>query len=143
MKESTIIDLIRTSEMVNDRATVLFMNRLNRNIGISQIIVLSKLHEHGPQMSSKLASMLGYTTGAMTGISNKLIRENYAKREYLENDRRVILLTITDEGREIINEVQELNQKMMAEIYSKLSEEEITQYLNIQKKLLDHVEDEK
>lgn len=139
MKESTIIDLIHTSERVNDRATVRFMNRLNKNIGISQIIVLSQLHEHGPQMSSKLAAMLGYTTGAMTGISNKLIKENYAAREYLENDRRVILLAITEQGRQIITEVQELNQKMMEEIYSKLSEKEIDQYLGIQKKLLEHV----
>lgn len=139
MKESTIIDLIHTSERVNDRATVRFMNRLNKNIGISQIIVLSQLHEHGPQMSSKLAAMLGYTTGAMTGISNKLIKENYAAREYLENDRRVILLAITEQGRQIITEVQELNQKVMAEIYSKLSEKEIDQYLGIQKKLLEHV----
>lgn len=142
MKESTIIDLIHTSERVHDRATIRFMNRLNKNIGISQIIVLSQLHEHGPQMSSKLAGLLGYTTGAMTGISNKLIKENYAKREYLENDRRVILLAITDQGREIIREVQEQNKKMMEEIYSKLSEEEISQYLKIQKKLLKHVTDE-
>lgn len=139
MKEASIFELIRTAELLNDKTIIRFMNSFNENVGISQILVLYRLCEKGPQMQSQLARKLGYTLGAMTGISNKLIKEKYARREYVETDRRIILLAVTEKGKDLLNEAQKHGQKMREDLYSVLSEEEIKQLLTIQRKLLDHV----
>lgn len=141
MKKESIFELIRTAELLNDQTIMYFLSSFNENAGISQILVLNQLLEKGPQKQSQLAKKLGYTPGAMTGISNKLTKEGYAKREYDENDRRIILLAITDKGNELLEEARKQGQKMRENIYSVLTEEEINQLISIQRKLLNRVMD--
>ena len=95
MRKASIFELIRTAELVNDKTIIHFLNSFTENVGISQILVLSQLREKGPQKQSQLANTLGYTPGAMTGISNKLIELGYAERKYDENDRNATY-TYTD-----------------------------------------------
>lgn len=139
MKKASIFELIRTAEQLNDQTIISFMNNFDENASISQILVLNQLREKGPQMQSQLAKRLGYTPGAMTGIANKLIKEGYARREYDETDRRVILLAVTEKGIELLHEAQKQGQETRENLYSVLDEEEIKQLLAIQTKLLVHV----
>lgn len=139
MEQTSIFELIRTAELFNNETILYFMNNFDENVGISQILVLSELREGGPQKQSQLAKKLGYTPGAMTGISNKLTKEEFAKRKYDETDRRIILLALTDKGNRILHEAQRQGQKMRENLYSVLSEEEINQLIAIQRKLLNHV----
>ena len=139
MKKTSIFELIRTAELLNEQTIMYFMNNFHANVGISQILVLNQLREKGPQKQSQLAKKLSYTPGAMTGIVNKLTKEGYAKREYDEKDRRIILLALTDKGNELLNEAQAEGQKMRENLYSVLSVEEMEQLISIQKKLLDRV----
>lgn len=139
MKQTSIFELIRTAELLNDQTILYFMNNFNQNTGISQILVLNQLREKGPQKQSQLSKKLGYTPGAMTGIANKLTKEGYAERKYDETDRRIILLALTDKGNELLHEAQKQGQIMRENLYSVLSEEEINQLISIQRKLLNHV----
>ncbi len=139
MRKASIFELIRTAELLNDKTIIHFLNSFTENVGISQILVLSQLREKGPQKQSQLANTLGYTPGAMTGISNKLIELGYAERKYDENDRRIILLKVTDKGLELLQEAQKQGQAVRENLYSVLSEEEIMQLLAIQRKLLNHI----
>ncbi|MDY0409767.1 MarR family winged helix-turn-helix transcriptional regulator [Virgibacillus soli] len=139
MMRASIFELIRVTELLNNETVIRFMDLFNENVGISQILVLSQLQQNGPQMQSWLAKRLGYTSGALTGIANKLIKENYAVRKYDETDRRIVLLAITEKGTELLQNAQKLGQKMETEVYSVLSEAESNQILTIHRKLLDHM----
>lgn len=139
MEKASIFELIRTVELLNNETMIYFMNNFTENAGISHILVLSQIREHGPQMQSHLAKKLGYTPGAMTGIADKLTKEGYAKREYDTTDRRVILLALTNKGEELLQEAQKQGKKMREDLYSILTEEETRQMLSIQRKLLNRV----
>lgn len=140
MDKTDFFELIHNAELLNDRTMTLFMNRFNSNVNISQIIFLSKLKEQGPQKSTVLAKSLGFTAGAITGITNKLVKDGLIYRLNQEDDRRVRLISITDAGIELLNKAQVEGQNMRNEVYSALNEEESKQLLQIQKKLLDHVQ---
>ena len=142
MKHSTFIELIHISEMLSDKAVVHYLKTFNRNISVSQIIVLNRLGEEGAQMPSQLARVLGYTTGAMTGIANKLVQSGYVRRCTQEGDRRVSKLVITDAGRILLEEAHTHGLKMRETLYSVLTDDELNQYLSIQKKLLHHLMDD-
>lgn len=142
MEDTNIFRLIRTVELFTNETIVKWTIAFPYHIGISSILVLSELRANGMQKQSTLSNQLGYTPGAMTNIANKLLKEGYAERKYDENDRRIVLLSITDKGLTVINEAQETGRELRKEIFGVLSEEEIKQFLAIHEKLLRHVEKE-
>src|SRR5699024_12577105 len=91
---------------------------------------------------SELAHELGYTPGALTNIADRLMKESYVGRVYDETDRRIIRLAITEKGKTILDQAQKTGQKMRKDIFSILTEEEIQQYLAIQQKLLNHLDEQ-
>ena len=103
---------------------------------ISPILVLSELKQNGPQKQTVLAEELGYSPGAMTNIASKLVKERYAERQYNADDRRNVLLAITELGLKALEEAQKVGNEIQVELFSMLSKEEIEQYLSIQQKLL-------
>ncbi|WP_239775962.1 MarR family transcriptional regulator [Mammaliicoccus sp. K-M42] len=137
--DTKFFELLHTLELLKDKTITIFMNRF-KNVNISQIILLSKLKEDGPQKSSTIAKKIGYTPGAITGMTNKLIKEEYILRVPQEYDRRVTLISITDKGIKLLEEAQKQEEILRNDIYSTLNDEETEQLLKIQKKLLEQVD---
>ncbi|WP_080873518.1 MarR family winged helix-turn-helix transcriptional regulator [Oceanobacillus timonensis] len=140
MKETLFFELIHNTELFSDKMMTLFMKKFNRNISISQIVFLWKLNEKESEKLSVMAKEIGYTSGAITGITSKLVEKGYIKRKPQENDRRVILITITEKGKELLDEAQQRGQDVLNEVYTALDEEEIVQLLRIKKKLIHQVQ---
>lgn len=136
MSKTDVFQLIRTVELFTNEAIIRWNKSFEHSIGVSPILVLSELHQKGPQKQTILANNLGYTPGAMTNISNRLVKNGLAKRKYNENDRRNVFLEITDKGTSILLEAQQKGQQVRAELFQVLSEEEIEQFLAINKKLV-------
>jgi len=111
MKENCIFHLIRTVELFNDQSIIQFTKSFEGDIGIAQILVLNILFENGPMKQADLSHKLGYSKGGITHITTKLIQKGDAKRDYKEEDRRIILLAITDEGKGYLKKqnIQEKN----------------------------------
>lgn len=139
MENNNFFELIHNAELFNDATMTLFMKKFNLNVNISQILALSKLKEEGPQKPSTLALALGYTSGAITKLTNNLVKEGYILREHQKNDRRVVLITITKKGLKVLEEAQKQGQNMRNEVYSVLNTQEVEQLLSIQKKLFERV----
>ncbi|AIF44831.1 MarR family winged helix-turn-helix transcriptional regulator [Virgibacillus sp. SK37] len=139
-KEKNIFKLIRTIELFSNESMLTWSRSFQYSVGISSILVLQELRQKGAQKQSELASTLGYTPGAMTNIASKLINEGYAIRKYDAGDRRVIRLEITEEGLQLLENAQQKGTEIRKEMFEVLSEEEISQFLAIQEKLLQHIE---
>ncbi|WP_114604360.1 MarR family transcriptional regulator [Staphylococcus sp. EZ-P03] len=139
MTNNNFFELIHHSDLLNSATMTLFIKRFDENVNISQILVLSKLEKEGPQKPTDIAHSLGYTSGAVTKLINNLLRNHYVERKAHPHDRRVFLISITENGQNLLIKAQEQGQKMNQEIYSVLNEEEVEQLLNIQNKLFNHV----
>ncbi|GAA0437604.1 hypothetical protein GCM10008983_13090 [Lentibacillus halophilus] len=134
-----IFKLIRAVEIFNNETIVRFNGSYNHNIGISSILVLLELRQKGPSKSSAIAKELSYTPGAMTNIANKLINEGYAVRKYDEQDRRKVLLVITNQGHQALADAQKTGQELYKDLFHILTGEEIRQFQTIYEKLLRHL----
>jgi predicted transcriptional regulator len=53
---------------------------------------LGLLREHGSTSASRLAKLSGFTTGAITGIVDRLERAGYVRREPHPTDRRSVIV---------------------------------------------------
>lgn len=116
--------------------SVEWQKRLDRLVSGSQAAILRSLAVNGPQNASTLAERLRITPGAVTSLSNKLISSGYAHRNRNANDRRVVLLEITDQGREILQQFKEENKNIVKQLFSGLPEEDIDHLIRIYQHVL-------
>ncbi|GJM83028.1 MarR family transcriptional regulator [Paenibacillus timonensis] len=95
------------------------------NLSFPQYKMLYMLNATGTHTVSQLAEGLGITSAAITGITDRLVTEGFVNRERGENDRRVVNISITDRGREIISQVTERQKEMLEGIFDQLQEEDL------------------
>ncbi|WP_203362842.1 MarR family transcriptional regulator [Bacillus sp. REN10] len=135
MENETIFELIHTMEQVTNKMIINWNRTFNENLGISHILVLSHLNEHGKSRPSDIAKSLGLTPPSLTHLSDKLIKKELAIRLADEEDRRILYLHITDKGKDILQKAQEEGIKLRKQLFEKLTDEEKEQLLNIYDKL--------
>ncbi|HCN56681.1 MAG TPA: MarR family transcriptional regulator [Exiguobacterium sp.] len=143
MEQDQLFKMIHTVEAVTNEAIIDWNTRFPHKIGISPILTLGELKRKGPQNQMKLAETLGFTGGAMTNIAKKLIQLELVERVYNEQDRRQVLLQITEQGEQILSEAQAIGTQQYLELYDVLDEEEIRLYLAINEKLLTHIREKR
>lgn len=83
------------------------------------------LRKEGPMMVSQLANALCLTPAAMTGITDQMLAEGYVEKERAEEDRRVVNITLTEQGEAIIQEVQVKQKEALDTYFSILSTEDM------------------
>jgi DNA-binding MarR family transcriptional regulator len=75
-------------------AVVFFHEAIAAHLGISaaEWKCLGLLDQHGASTASRLAEFSGFTTGAITGIVDRLERKGYVRRQRHPTDRRSIIV---------------------------------------------------
>ncbi len=90
--------------------------RLARRLGLtvtdlSALMVISEVEEATPKL---LATELGFTSGTVTTMVDRLVEAGQARREPKSDDRRSILIRLTPEGQGTIEMVAGLYQGALA-----------------------------
>jgi len=96
----------------------------------TQFVVLRALRK-GPCNTSFLAHMLGVTLSAITALINRLHKMGLVTRERQEKDRRQVWITITPKGEQVLKDVEERRNLLLAVYMSKLPESEREQLLGL------------
>ncbi|HUC91376.1 MAG TPA: MarR family transcriptional regulator [Paenibacillus sp.] len=106
----------------------------------TQAGILVKLERFGPQKASALAEMLSVTSGAITGIADKLLELGFIVRDRNEDDRRVVQLGITGSGRALVETIMAKRREILNRMFTGLSREEIVQLTAIYEHILRNME---
>lgn len=106
-------------------------------ITLPQLFILEFLEREGESRMTELAHFMNVTTAAMTGIVDRLVRDNYAERIYDQNDRRIIKVKLTNEGNSVVRKICERKQQMIVKVFGRISEAEREQYLGILRQIKD------
>jgi predicted transcriptional regulator len=111
-------------------AVIFFHEAVAAHLGMSaaEWKCLGLLDLHGPSTASRLAELSGFTTGAITGIVDRLERAGYVRREAHPTDRRsVIVQPLHVKGfRERVVPIFQSLGKAMAEVRQGYSAAELT-----------------
>jgi DNA-binding MarR family transcriptional regulator len=81
-------------------AIVMFHEAVGRLMGLSAVErkCIDVLRRLGPVTAGTIGEHTGLTTGAVTGLMDRLEKAGYVRRERDKADRRVVWLLTTDEG---------------------------------------------
>jgi len=124
-------------------AVVSFDEAIATRLGISaaEWKCLGLLDRHGAMPASRLAALSGFTTGAMTGIVDRLEKSGVVRREAHPTDRRSVIIHPADLGR--IRERVEPSLSSLSKAMSKLASgyspsklEAIANYMDLTTELL-------
>jgi len=75
-------------------AVVFFHEAVASHLGMNaaEWKCLGLLDQYGPSTASRLAELSGFTTGAITGIVDRLEKTGYVRRKPNPNDRRSVIV---------------------------------------------------
>lgn len=98
---------------------------------LPQMLILNFLHIENESKMKDLAIFMGVTTPAMTGIVDRLVKSGYCKREYDAADRRIIKISLTAKGNDLVKKINDHKRQMVINIFGKISEADREEYLRI------------
>lgn len=94
-------------------------------IALPGMLILQKIIREGEQRLGDLAEDLDFTSGAITALSDKLEAAGYTVRRRKEDDRRTVLLDITDKGREMVERNGNIGARCITLLFGGFTEEEL------------------
>lgn len=108
---------------------------MDLNITMPQMKVLMLLRESGTLRVGVLARHLNVSTPTITGIVDRLVREDLVKREDDPSDRRVVLNSLTEKGQGVIERLAHRSDAELQRMVGSLSAEEQTEIAQSLKRL--------
>ena len=92
-------------------------------LSMTSAVTLAGLERLGPQRLTQLAAREGVTQPAMTQLISRLEESGLVRRGASPEDGRVVLVVITDEGREVLARRRSVRSNGMAAIIAQLGPE--------------------
>lgn len=138
MLERSIQQLIErylsVSFLVNKRGAALMKCELD-DVTHDQYYVLRYIYKRGVCTSTELADVFAVNKSAITAMTNRLVEKGMIERGRGGDDRRIIALSLTEKGRKWLEETEQNVYELVEAIMTKLSHEEIEQFIQTYEKL--------
>ncbi|MCA9113737.1 MAG: MarR family transcriptional regulator [Planctomycetaceae bacterium] len=118
-EQEAILNLLRTSDQFENR-----IGRLLREYGLtsSQYNVLRILRGEGkPLPSQEIARRTIQVVPAMTGLIDRLEKQRFVTRERCTEDRRVVFIQLTEQGRKVLSQLDEPMEQLHRELIGHVS----------------------
>src|SRR5271157_5898048 len=96
-----------------------------QDLTFGQMRLLFLLGKHGPSPVSRVAEWLGVGLPAASGIVDRVEKHGLVTRQHRQDDRRVVECALTDQGRQLIEEIGGMRREMLRHTLGVLSEEEL------------------
>lgn len=111
-------------------------------LSFAQYFLLGFLARDERLSMSEIATKMGHTTAAATGLVDRLEALGFLKRSHCCDDRRKIEVEITASGAELVSRVREDMIGNVLCMMSKLTTEQQKTWVYIYEKVLDHCTEE-
>jgi DNA-binding MarR family transcriptional regulator len=97
------------------------------DLSMAQYIHLRTLREEGHSSQSELSALLGIEKASSTRVLDELARRDLILRERHQRDRRVIVVSLTEEGHAKIDQAMTSARSIADRASKNLNEEELFQ----------------
>lgn len=95
-----------------------------KDVTINDIHVIEAIGMEEQKNMTTVAKSLHVTTGTLTISINSLVKKNYVERVRSEEDRRVVLVSLTEKGKKAFLHHRQFHDKLVNEVVEQLSDEE-------------------
>lgn len=142
MKELGLSLLIQLSRITNTVHGNTSRMLIKYDLTLSQFGVLEALYHKGDMTVGQVQRKILSTTGTMPVIVKNLEKRGLITRTISPEDRRQVILSITEEGRQLIEQAFPENKEMIVDYFSVLTIEEQEQLFKLLQKTIHERRDE-
>lgn len=96
-----------------------------KDITNNDLHVIDSIGTASPKNMSMIAKELSVTTGTLTIAINSLVKKGYVERSRSDEDRRVVLVSLSEKGRQAYEHHKKFHEEMIAATVKGLTGEEI------------------
>ena len=121
MLNEVLVRLFRNINIIEERA---ICSGEYKDVTANDMHVIEAVDMEGARNMTSVAKTLGVTTGTLTIAVNSLVKKGYVERVRSEEDRRVVLISLSEKGRKAYLHHQRFHEQMIEAIVEELSAEE-------------------
>ncbi|WP_053955823.1 MarR family winged helix-turn-helix transcriptional regulator [Inediibacterium massiliense] len=107
-----MIDKLMHQVLIYDRKGFKIGNKLE-NLSLLDIHALRKIEERDDTKIYELVEELGVDRGVISSVIKKLMQNSYIIKEKSKEDKRVYILKLTTEGKEMCTKTMEIQKKLL------------------------------
>ncbi|WP_282936523.1 MarR family transcriptional regulator [Paenibacillus sp. RC67] len=102
----------------------------------AQFYILKLISEDGPCTITQLSKKFGINTSTVSTMINKLVQDELISREYSNDDRRKVFVSITQYGSDVLKQELLHYSQILERYLSPLNQEELETFVNIFEKIV-------
>ena len=121
MLNEVLVRLFRNINIIEERA---ICSGEYKDVTANDMHVIEAVDMEGARNMTSVAKTLGVTTGTLTIAVNSLVKKGYVERVRSEEDRRVVLISLSEKVRKAYLHHQRFHEQMIEAIVEELSAEE-------------------
>jgi DNA-binding MarR family transcriptional regulator len=125
------------SYTVHRKAEALIKDEISCDLTNDQQHMLRVISEVRECTSSELADIFDVKKSAITAIVNRLYDRGLINRRRDGNDRRIVYLSLTDEGISLFHQTEQKIHTLVESFITKFNEQEIESFIETYEKLAD------
>lgn len=104
-------------------------------LNISEFAVMELLFHKGGQPINRIQERILIANSSTTYVLDKLQEKGYITRERDEHDKRSMKAVLTPEGQALIGKIFPAHSELLKDLFSSLSDEELTAFRETMKKI--------
>ena len=128
-------ELDRVLIAVGRKMQTLLRRELRHELTLTQAWVLNALEHHQHLQVSEIAEALDLSLSAASNVIDQLIHAGWVVRERSRQDRRIVTVTLTEDGRHKLNQAKGRRRDVWQHIVSQLEERDVHELKRILHKL--------
>lgn len=129
------VGLDRALIAVGRKVQAQLRSHLRHDLTLTQAWIMGLLDQNARMALSEIADQLDLNLSAASSAVDQLIRTNWVERGSNPLDRRVVVVSLTEAGRQMVVEAKTKRQEIMAFILACLDEDEANDLHRILRKL--------
>lgn len=116
-----LVKLFRDINTIEERA---IRTEEYRDVTANDMHVIEAIGTGAPKNMTTVAKLLSVTTGTLTISMNSLVKKGYVQRVRSEEDRRVVLVSLTEKGKRAYAHHKRFHDEMIRQVLKGLNEKE-------------------
>lgn len=116
--------LVKLFRNINDIEEQAIQTEEYKNVTTNDMHVIEAIGPESPRNMTAVARTLGVTTGTLTISVNSLVKKGFVDRVRSEEDRRVVLVSLSSKGKRAFRHHQRFHEEMIDAVTARLTEEE-------------------
>ena len=96
-----------------------------KDLSITEIHTIEAIGKEGNRTMGEIANDLRITVGTLTTAINRLIKKGYVERKRIEEDRRVVVVYLTESGKKVFDEHTLFHKEMIDKVAKNFEDYEL------------------